>query len=162
MLISDKINAAFNTQVGHELANSNQYVAIAAYFDGESLKGLAKLFYKQAEEERGHAMKFVEFILDAGGKVAIPAISAVQNAFKSAEEAAQVAFDAEIRTTNQINDLVTLAIAETNYTAQNFLQWFVNEQLEEVSTAQTNLDIIKKAGANLLTIEAYLAHVNKA
>jgi ferritin len=161
MLINTKINAAFNEQVGHELANSNQYVAIAAYFESESLKGLAKLFFKQAEEERGHAMKFVDFILDAGGKVEIPAIPAVQNTFKSAEDAAQLALDAEIRTTNQINDLVTLAIAETNYTAQNFLQWFVNEQLEEVSTAQTNLDVVKKAGPNVLMVEAYLAHVNK-
>ena len=161
MLISNKINAAFNAQVGHELANSNQYVAIAAYFDGESLKGLAKLFYKQAEEERGHAMKFVDFIIDAGGKVEIPAITGVQNTFASAEAAAQLALDAEIRTTNQINELVALANDEKNYIARNFLEWFVNEQLEEVSTAQTNLDIIKKAGANVLMVEAYLAHVNK-
>ncbi len=161
MLISTKINAAFNEQVGHELANSNQYVAIAAYFEGESLKGLAKLFFKQAEEERGHAMKFVDFILDAGGKLEIPSIPAMENTFESAEDAAQLALDAEIRTTNQINDLVTLAIAEANYTAQNFLQWFVNEQLEEVSTAQTNLNIIKRAGTNVLMVEAYMAHVNK-
>ncbi len=162
MLISDKINAAFNTQVGHELANSNQYVAIAAYFESESLKGLAKLFFKQAEEEREHAMKFIDFTLDAGGKVEVPAIPAVQNTFKSAEDAAQLAFDAELRTTNQINDLVSLAIAEKNYIAQNFLQWFVNEQLEEVSTAQTNLDVIKRAGPNgLLMVEAYLAHINQ-
>ena len=161
MLINDKINAAFNAQVGHELANSNQYVAVAAWFDGESLKGLAKLFYKQAEEERAHAMKFVEFILDAGGKVEIPAIPAAQNTFASAEAAAQLALDAEVRTTNQINDLMTLAIDEKNYAAQNFLQWFVNEQVEEVSSAQTNLDVIKKAGSNVLMVEAYLAHVNK-
>ena len=161
MLISDKINVAFNAQIGHELANSNQYVAIAAWFDGESLKGLAKLFYKQAEEEREHAMKFVEFILDAGGKVEIPAIPGVQNAFASAEAAAQLALDAEERTTGQINDLMTLSIAEKNYAAQNFLQWFVNEQVEEIATASTNLDVIKKAGPSLLTVEAYLAHINK-
>lgn len=161
MLISDKINVAFNAQIGHELANSNQYVAIAAWFDGESLKGLAKLFYKQAEEEREHAMKFVEFILDAGGKVEIPAIPGVQNAFASAEAAAQLALDAEERTTGQINDLMTLSIAEKNYAAQNFLQWFVNDQVEEIATASTNLDVIKKAGPSLLTVEAYLAHINK-
>ncbi len=161
MLISDKINTEFNAQIGHELGNSNQYVAIAAYFDGENLKGLAKLFYKQAEEERGHAMKFVEFVLDAGGRVEIPAIAAVQNAFASAEAAAQLALDAEMRTTAQINNLMTLALAEQNYAAQYFLQWFVNEQVEEVATATTNLDIIKKASPNVLLVEAYLAHVNK-
>ena len=159
MLISDKINASFNEQVGHELANSNQYVAIAAYFEGESLLGLAKLFYKQAEEERAHAMKFVKFILEAGGKVVVPAIAAVKNEFKSAEDAAQLALDAETRTTNQINDLVTLTIAEKNYIAQNFLQWFVNEQLEEMTSAETHLAVIKRAGPNaLLMVEAYLAH----
>lgn len=160
MLINDKIAAAFNQQVGYELGNSNQYIAVAAYFDGQSLKGLAKMFFKQADEEREHAMKFVKFILDAGGKVVVPAIGAVQNDFKSAEDAAQLALDAEVRTTNQINDLVTLSIAEKNYTAQNFLQWFVNEQLEEVSSAQTHLDVIKRAGSNVLMVEAYLAHID--
>ena len=159
MLISSTINAAFNAQIGHELANSNQYVAVAAWFDGESLKGLAKMFYKQAEEEREHAMKFVKFVLDAGGKVEIPAIPAAQNDFDSAVAAAQLALDAEERTTAQINDLMTQAIAEKNYAAQNFLQWFVNEQVEEIATASTNLDVIKKAGANVLMVEAYLAHI---
>lgn len=161
MLISDKINAAFNAQIGRELANSNQYVAIAAWFDGESLKGLAKLFYKQAEEEREHAMKFVKFILDAGGKVEVPAIPGVHNTFVSAEAAAQLALDAEERTTAQINDLTALAIAEKNYAAQNFLQWFINEQVEEIATASMNLDVIKKAGPNVLMVEAYLAHINE-
>lgn len=161
MIISATINAAFNAQIGHELANSNQYVAIAAWFDSQSLKGLAKLFYKQAEEEREHAMKFVEFTLDAGGKVEIPAIPAAQNDFASAEAAAQLALDAEERTTAQINDLMTLAIAEKNYAAQNFLQWFVSEQVEEIATATTNLDIIQKAGSHLLTAEAWLIHHNK-
>ena len=119
------------------------------------------MFYKQAEEERGHAMKFLEFIIDASGKVEIPAIAGVQNTFASPEAAAQLALDAEIRTTNQINDLAALANDEKNYIARNFLEWFVNEQLEEVSTAQTNLDIIRKAGSNVLMVEAYLAHVNK-
>jgi ferritin len=160
MLINDKIAAAFNQQVGYELGNSNQYIAVAAYFDGLSLKGLAKMFYKQAAEEHEHAMKFVKFILDAGGKVVVPAIAAVQNDFKSAEDAAQLALDAEVRTTSQIYELMSLAIAEKNYAAQNFLQWFVNEQVEEISSAQTHLDVIKRAGSNVLMVEAYLAHID--
>src|SRR3954468_5169682 len=106
MLISEKLNAALNAQLGHELFNSHQYVAIAAYFEGECLFGLAKLFTGQAEEEREHAMKFVKFILDAGGRLAVPAVPAPQNEFKSAEEAAQVAYDSEVKTTRQIYDLV--------------------------------------------------------
>ena len=162
MLINDKINAAFNDQVGHELGNSNQYVAIASYFEAQSLLGLAKLFFKQADEERDHAMRFVKFILDAGGQVAIPAIPAPQNKFRSAEEAVGLTLEAETRTTDQINDLMTLAIAEQNYIAQNFLQWFVNEQLEEVSSAQTWVDVVKRAGpGGLLMVEAYLVHEAK-
>ena len=160
-MLSDKIQTAFNTQVGQEFANSIQYIAIANYFESENLKGLAKLFYKQAEEEHAHAMKFTQFLVDTGCPVVIPAIAAPQNGFASAEAAAQLALDAEIRTTNQINDLLTLALAEKDYAAQNFLQWFVNEQVEEVATATTNLDILKKAGPNVLMVEAYLAHANK-
>ena len=119
------------------------------------------MFYKQAQEEHEHAMKFTQFLLDTGSAVKIPAIAAPQNEFASAEAAAQLALDAEIRTTNQINDLVTLASAEKNYAAQQFLQWFVGEQVEEIATASTNLDIIKKAGSNMLMVEAYLAHANK-
>jgi len=160
-MLSDKIQAAFNTQVGQEFSNSIAYIAIANYFKGENLAGLAQLFYKQAAEEHEHAMKFINFLLDTGSAVKLPAISAPQNEFASAEAAAQLALDAEIHTTNQINDLLTLAIAEKNYAAQNFLQWFVEEQVEEIATASANLDIIKKAGPNILMVEAYLAHVNK-
>jgi ferritin len=103
-------------------------------------------------------MKFVKFILDAGGKVAVPQITAPQNEFRSAEDAAQVALDSEIRTTQQIYDLVELASAEKNFITLNFLQWYLNEQLEEVSSAETRLSVIKRAGPSVLMVEAYLAH----
>ena len=88
MLISEKINNAFNKQIGHELGNSIQYLAIATHFQSESLFGLAKIYYAQADEEREHAMKFVKFLLDAGGRVVIPAISAPQSEFESVLAAA--------------------------------------------------------------------------
>jgi ferritin len=160
-MLSKKLQAEFNAQVGHEFANSIQYIAIANYFEGESLKGLAKIFYKQAGEEHEHAMKFTQFLLDTGCPVVIPAIPAPQNKFASAEAAAQLALDAEIRTTKQIDDLLAKALAEKDYAAQQFLQWFVNEQVEEIATATTNLDIIKMAGPNVIMVEAYMAHANK-
>ncbi|MGC8638539.1 MAG: ferritin [Isosphaeraceae bacterium] len=161
MLISEKINHAFNEQIGHELTNSHQYLAIAAYFERESLFGLAKIYYEQADEERKHAMKFVKFILDAGGKVAIPAVPAVKSEFSSALDAAQLALDFELKTTQQIYDLVALATEEKNYMAINFLQWFVGEQLEEVSSAETRLAVIRRAGPSVLMVEAYLIHDSK-
>jgi ferritin len=158
MLISEKINHAFNLQIGHEFGNSHQYVAIAAYFEREALFGLAKIFYAQALEEREHAMKFIKFLLDAGGRIAMPGIPAPRSEFESALEAAQQALDSELVTTQQINDLVTLATEEKNYIVLNFLQWFLSEQLEEVSSAETRLAVIRRAGPNVLMVEAYLAH----
>jgi len=161
VLISEKINHAFNKQIGHELGNSIQYLAIATHFERESLFGLAKLYYAQADEEREHAMKFVKFLLDAGGRVVIPAISAPQSEFESPLAAAQLALDAELVTTRQIYDLVELATDEKNYIALNFLQWFVSEQLEEVSSAEARLAVIRRAGPSVLMVEAYLAHETK-
>lgn len=158
MLISEKFNAAVNEQIGHELGNSAQYWAIASYFERECLFGLAKIYFKQADEERDHAMKFLRFVLDAGGKVAIPAVPAQSGEFRSAEEAAALALESEVRTTRQIYDLVELAAAEKNHIATNMLQWFVAEQLEEVSSAETRLSVIRRAGPSVLMVEAYLAH----
>jgi ferritin len=158
MLISETLNAALNVQIGNELGNSHQYLSIAAYFEGECLFGLAKIYYKQADEERDHAMRFIKFVLDSGGKVAIPAVAAPQSQFASAEAAAKLAYDSEVRTTEQIYALVTLATTEKNYITVNALQWFVSEQLEEVSSAETRLNVIRKSGPNVLMVEAYLAH----
>jgi ferritin len=158
MFVSEQLNAAINAQIGHELENSNRYVAIASYFESECLFGLAKIYFKQAEEEREHAMKFVKFLLEVGGTVAIPAIPAPPNKFATAEAAAQSALDSEVRTTEQIYSLVELAGAEKNYIAVNFLQWFLSEQREEISSAETRLSVIKRAGPSVLMVEAYLAH----
>ncbi len=158
MLISETLNAAINKQIGNELENSNQYVAIASYFESEGLSILAKVYFTQAAEERDHAMRFVKFVLDAGGKVVVPAIPEPRNRFESAVEAAQTAYDSEGRTTQQIYDLVNLSTSEKNHIATNFLQWFVSEQLEEMANAEKRLVVIKRAGSNVLMVEAYLAH----
>jgi ferritin len=156
-LISDKMNAALNQQIGNELSASMQYIAIAAYFDVEDLLELARHFYRQSEEERTHALKFLKFVVDAGGVVDIGAIPQPQNRFGLAEEAIQKALDGEITVTRQINALVDLATQENDHITHNFLQWFVTEQLEEVASTSTLLKIVQRAGENnLLTVEEYL------
>lgn len=158
MLISKPMNAALNTQVGHEFGASLQYVQIATYFDREGLPALARHFYKQAEEEREHAMKFVRFIADASGDVAIPAIPAPQSAFESAEEAVRKSVDWEVTVTKQINALMDLAIKDNDHITRNFLSWFMEEQLEEVSSMETLLSMVRRAGeSGLLFVENYLA-----
>jgi ferritin len=158
MLINSEMNAALNEQIGNEFAASLQYVAVAAYFDHDNLPVLARHFYTQAAEERDHAMRFVKYVVDAGGRVEIPAIPAVQSDFPSAEAAVQLAVDGELRVTNQINALMNLAIKHNDHLTRNMLEWFVNEQLEEVSSMETLLGMIRRAGeSGLLLVEHYLA-----
>jgi len=158
MLASQNLIDALNEQIGREMGASLQYVNIAAYFDGESLAQLAAFFYRQGEEERQHAMKFVSFVVDAGGAVAVPAIPAAKSGFTSAEEAVALSLAWEEEVTRQIYALVELARAESNYIALRFLDWFVNEQLEEVTTMGDLLSVVRRAGeANLLQVEDYLA-----
>ena len=158
MIISEQMNSALNEQIGNEFKASLQYVAIAAYFARESLPELAGHFYRQAGEERDHAMRFVTFMVDAGGEVHIPAIPAARSSFGSAAEAVQKALDGEIAVTQQITDLVDQAIKESDHITHNALQWFVTEQLQEVSSMQTLFSIVQRAGERgLLQVEDYLA-----
>jgi ferritin len=158
MLISDKMAAAINTQIGNEFGAMLQYVAIASYFGAENLPELSKHFHKQSTEERDHALRFVNYVVDAGAKVKIPAIPAAKSDFKTAQEAVKLSLTWEITVTKQINGLVDLAIKENDHTTRNMLQWFVNEQLEEVSSMETLLSIVRRAGeGGLLFVEDYLA-----
>lgn len=158
MLISKNMNEAINRQICYEFSAMLQYVAIASHFVGESLHELAAHFYRQAEEERDHAMRFIKYLLDAGGRVEIKDVPAPENKFASAEEAVKLSLDQEKKVTEQINALVEEAIKEKDYITQNALTWFVNEQLEEVSSMENLLKIVQLAGPkNLLYVEDYLA-----
>jgi ferritin len=157
MLISDKLNQAMNDQIGSELGASNQYLQLAAYFDNEDLPELAAFFFRQADEEREHAMKFVHYILDTGGKVTVPAIAQPPHEVASAEQAAQMALDWEVSVTDQINALLKMATAEEDFAAQRFLGWFAEEQLEEVATMSELLRMTQRAGDQLLLVEGYVA-----
>ena len=157
MLISEKLNQAMNGQIGSELGASNQYLQAAAHFGREDLPELAGFFFRQSDEERGHALKFVHYILDAGGTVAIPAVAAPTQAIKSAEQAAQISLDSEKRVTDQINALQQLATGEKDFAALRFLGWFAEEQIEEVSTMNELLNTIRRAGDQILLVEAALA-----
>ena len=119
-------------------------------------------FYRQAEEEREHAMKFVRFIADAAGQLEIPGIQAPQATFKSAEEAVRKSVDWEVTVTKQINALMDLAIKDNDHITRNFLNWFMEEQLEEVSSMETLLSMPRRAGeSGLLFVENHLAQERK-
>ena len=161
-MIHRDLAEAFNLQIGHELGASLQYWSIAGYFDQRHLQLLAKLFFAQAEEERQHAQKFVRYLLDTRGGLAIPGIPAPRSQFASAEQAVQAALDWEREVTGQIYRLMDLASTQKDFLAQSFLQWFVDEQLEEVNKMDRLLSVIQQAGEkNLLMVEAYLVHLEK-
>jgi ferritin len=159
-LISPELNDAINTQIGREFGASLQYIQIAAYFDGLALSQSARLFFSQAQEEHDHAMKFLQYILDAGGELHIPPIDAPKSKFVSADEAVSLALKWEMDVTGQVNNLMEIALSQKDYLARQFLDWFVNEQLEEVSKIDTLLRVVKSTGErNLYMMEAYLSHL---
>lgn len=157
MLLKQPVVDALNAQVVEEFTASHQYTAIALYFDSETLPGLAGFFTLQASEEHAHAMKLLQYINDAGGQPIVPATKPVKNHFESAVEAVQLALTQELTVTGQINHLVDIAIQEKDHLTRQFLQWFVTEQLEEVSSITDLLNIVKRAKDNLLWVEDYLA-----
>jgi bacterioferritin B len=163
VLISRDLAKAFNAQIGHEFGASLQYIGIAAHFQQRQLTLLAKLFFDQADEERQHALKFVKYMLDAKGDLQIPSIPAPTPSFGSAEDAVGAALKWEEEVTRQITGLMDQAVKEGDYLAQSFLQWFVDEQLEEVVKMDRLLTVIRQSGEkNLLMVEAYLVHIDKA
>ncbi|MBE0696145.1 MAG: ferritin [Anaerolineaceae bacterium] len=160
-MISQELNDAINAQIGREFGASLQYMQIASFFDGLALSQAAKLFFEQAQEEHDHAMKFLKYILDAGGEVHIPPIDAPKSSFVSAEEVVSLALKWEEDVTGYINNLMEIALRQKDYIARQFLDWFENEQLEEVSKMDKLLRVVKGVGErNLYMIEAYLSHLD--
>lgn len=163
VLISRELAAAINEQIGHEFGASMQYLSIAGYFQSRQLTLLSNLFIKQSEEEREHAMKFVKYLMETKGGLAIPAIPAPTAIFPTAAAAVEAALKWEEEVTRQITNLMDMAVAQNDYIAQSFLQWFIDEQLEEVVKMDRLLTIIRESGEkNLLMVEAYLVHVDKS
>lgn len=155
--ISTRLAAAFNEQIGHELASSVQYMSIAAYFESETLPELARFFFSQADEERDHTLKFLHFLVDMEAAVEIPAIPAQQSHFASTEAAVSLSLAGEQAITQQIYALVELAKEENNHPAQRLLDWFVTEQQEEEATMSSLLQVVRRAGeSGLLHVEDYL------
>lgn len=157
MLISREMNAALNAQIGREFGAMLQYVAIAAYFEAENLPRLARFFFQQADDEREHAMRFVRYVVEAGGRVEVPATPGARGEFGGAEEPVRLSLEWEQEVTRQIHGLLAQAVKEGDYTTQEFLQWFVREQLEEVSTMERLLSVVRRAGPQLLLVEDFLA-----
>lgn len=149
--------AALNEQVAYEFAASQQYVAIAVHYDGQTLPQLAAHFYRQAVEERNHAMMIVQYTLDADLPVAIPGVAAPKTSFADVVEPVALALEQEKRVTEQIAGLVKLARDEGDFVGEQFLHWFLQEQREEVSSMTALLQVVERSRDNVMLVEEYLA-----
>ena len=152
-----KFGDALNTQIGHEFAAEQQYIAIAAYYDAEALRELAAHFYRQAVEERNHAMMIVQYLLDADERVVTPGVEAPKTEFSDAVAPVDLALAQEKRVTDQIVELVKLAREEGELVGEQFLHWFLQEQREEVASMTELLAIVERGRDNLLHVEEYLS-----
>ncbi len=161
MAISQAVSGKLNEQITNEFMASQIYLAMACQFESMSLKQLAGRFFKQAEEERGHAMKILKYVLEAEGKVTLQALAQPPTEWASVLAAIEGALAHERKVTSQINDLVTLAAQEKDYSTQSFLKWFVDEQVEEVASTAYLRDVAKMAGANLLHLEMIVAKLGE-
>src|SRR5215218_4597603 len=149
--------AGLNEQIGREFAASQQYVAIAVYYDAETLPQLAGHFYRQSVEERNHAMMIVQYLLDANEPVEVPAIAAPQSEFADAAAAVTLALEQEREVTGQIAALAQLAREENDLVGEQFLHWFLQEQREEVASMSALLRVVERGQENMLLVEEYLA-----
>jgi ferritin len=146
-----------NEQIANEFAAHQQYVACAVFYDAETLPQLAGFFYRQAVEERDHAMMMIQYLLDADADVTVPGVAAPQTGFADIVAPVALALSQERRVSEQINGLVACARAEGDFTSEQFMQWFVKEQVEEVATMSDLLRVVRRSREDPMEIENYMA-----
>ena len=159
-MINKTMQDAMNDQINKELYSSYLYLSMAAYFENRNLSGFAHWMRVQEAEERGHAMKFYDFILERGGKVTLGAITAPKTEWKSTLEVAEEVASHEAQVTASIYALYETALTEKDYPAQILLQWFISEQVEEEKNAAdivANLKLIEERGTAVLMLDHRLA-----
>jgi ferritin len=146
-----------NEQIAYEFAASQQYVAIAVHYDAETLPQLAAHFYRQAVEERNHAMMMVQYLLDSDDDVTIPSVTAPQTTFSDDVAPVALALEQEKRVTSQISQLAVAAREEGDLVGEQFMHWFLQEQREEVASMSALLQVMERLKDNIMLVEDYLA-----
>lgn len=158
MMISEKMNDMLNRQIAIEFAAAHKYLAMSCAFDEMGLRVLRKRFFEQYLEECEHALKVLNYVLDTGGNVALTGVDKPKGDYESVEQIVETALNGEKDVTRSINELMALADQENDYATRSFLNWFVDEQVEEVASMSDLLDLVRLAKGNLLQIEARVRH----
>lgn len=157
MSASGTFATRLNEQIANEFAAHQQYVACAVYYEAETLPQLAAFFYRQALEERSHAMMMIQYLLDTGAEVTTPGVAAPRTRFDDITEPVALALGQEREVAEQINALAATARDERNFAAEQFVQWFIAEQIEEVATMSDLLTVARRSRDRVAEIENFLA-----
>lgn len=152
-----KFHALLRDQIRNEFNASHQYIATAVYFANVDLPQLAKHFYAQAVEERNHAMMIVQYFLDRDITVELNGVDGAKTVFTDAREPIALALAQEETVTDQVVNLASTAREEGDYIGEQFMQWFIKEQIEEVAKMRTLLNVADRAGHNLFDLELFVA-----
>ena len=158
MMISKAMNGLLNKQVSVEFAAAHKYLAMSCQLDGMGLKVLRKRYLQQYEEECVHALKILNYLLEVGGSVALEGVAKPKGGYKSVEAIVEASLESELEVTRLINELVALAEKENDYATRSFLTWFVDEQVEEVSSMEDLLRLVQLAKGNYLQVETRVRH----
>lgn len=151
-----------NVQIANELAAHNQYLACAIYYDALTMPQMAAFFYGQAAEERDHALMMVQYLLDTDASVEIGAVEAATSSFEDVVAPVTLALAQEKRVTEQINNLYRIAREEIDFASEQFMSWFIKEQVEEVSTMSDLLAVVNRNHDDVEQIEEYVARESGA
>jgi ferritin len=146
-----------NIQIGNELSAHNQYLSVAVFYDALTMPQMAAFFYQQALEERDHAMMMVQYLLDTDAEVVIPGVEGPVAVFNDVVSPVQLALGQERRVTEQINTLLRIGREESDFASEQFMQWFIKEQVEEVATMSDLLAVVTRNRDDVEDIEEYVA-----
>jgi ferritin len=160
-MAAERFVEALNAQIGNELSAHNQYLACAVHYDAETMPQMAAFFYAQALEEREHALMMVQYLLDTDAEVTIPGVGAPTAGFSDVVAPVALALDQEKKVTDQINGLLRIAREENDFASEQFMQWFIKEQVEEVATMTDLLAIVTRNQDDLEDIEEYVARESR-
>lgn len=155
-MTDSKFAAQLTAQIGEEFAAHQQYLAVAAHYESLTLPQLAGFFYRQAREESGHAKMMVQYLLDTDQPVRLPAVAQPHSEFEDVVGPIELAVAQEKRVTEQIHELTAIARGENDFAAEQFMQWFIKEQVEEVATMNDLLTVARRSKDDVNDIEAYV------
>ncbi len=154
-MLSTALTNALQTQIGYEFSASQTYLGMAAYFHAQNLDGWAKFFERQSAEEREHALKIFHYLLETGSPAKLPIIPEAPVEYRSALETVEKSLEQEQKVSQAFKDMAAIALKEGDYTGFGFLQWFIEEQVEEEATFERLIALVK-SGINLFQAEALL------